>query len=54
MRSRQGKQELAKMVRLVRLDDDVHARITKLGKMNESYNDVIRRILDFYEEKSKK
>ena len=33
---------------VVIVDDDVHADLTDLGKKNESYSDVIRRLIKFY------
>jgi hypothetical protein len=35
-------------MKMVRLDDDVHAELTELGTKNESYSDVIRRLIKFY------
>jgi predicted CopG family antitoxin len=46
-RNKHGQQDMAKMVRI---DDDVHADLTKLGQKNESYSDVIKRIIQEVEE----
>ena len=50
-RNKHGQQDMAKMVRI---DDDVHADLTKIGQKNESYSDVIRRLIDFYNKAAKK
>lgn len=39
---------------MLRIDDDVHADLTDLGKKNESYSNVIRRLIEFYKDKSTK
>jgi len=36
------------MPKMVRLDDDVHTDLTKLGAKNESYSDIVRRLIDAY------
>jgi predicted CopG family antitoxin len=44
--NRQDKRlEVAKMVRL---DDDVHDQLTNLDKKNESYSDVVKRLIESY------
>lgn len=35
----------------VMLSNETHARLEKLGKKSETYEDVIKRLLDFYESK---
>src|SRR4051794_7363824 len=46
---------IAKMrdIKMVRLDDDVHADLTEIGNKNESYSDVIRRLIRFYRAEGK-
>ena len=34
-------------MKMVRLDDDVHADLTEIGSKNESYSDVIKRLIKF-------
>jgi predicted CopG family antitoxin len=38
--------------KMLRIDDDVHAALTDLGKKNESYSDIIRRLIKFYKASS--
>ena len=35
-------------MKMVRLDDEVHADLTQIGSKNESYSDVIKRLIKFY------
>ena len=39
-------------MKMVRLDDDVHADLTEIGSKNESYSDIIRRLIRFYKDKT--
>jgi len=39
------------MPKMVRINDDTHEALTKLGSKNESYNDIIRRLIDAYKGK---
>lgn len=32
----------------IKVTDDVYQDLTKLGKKNETYSQIIRRVLDFY------
>jgi predicted CopG family antitoxin len=43
-------------LKMVRVDDEVHKRLTEVGKYGESLSDIIKRVLDELEEckKSKK
>lgn len=50
MSTKLTKQEMGKMVRI---DDDVHEDLTKLGSKNESYSMIIRRLINFYKSKQK-
>jgi len=36
-------------MKAVRVSEDVHKRLSKLGKMGDTYNDVIERLLNEYE-----
>jgi predicted CopG family antitoxin len=36
------------MVRVVKLDEDVYQGLAALGKFQETYSDVIRRLYEFY------
>lgn len=42
------------LARQIKVDDDVYEELTDLGKKNETYNDIIRRILDVYKRNIKK
>lgn len=37
------------MAKMVKLDDDVYQRLSSLGEFKESYSDVVRKLVDFYE-----
>ena len=37
-------------MKMVRLDDEVHKRLTELGKYGESLSDIVGRILDEVDE----
>jgi predicted CopG family antitoxin len=37
-------------MKMVRLDDDVHRRLTEIGKYGESLSDIVQRVLDELEE----
>jgi predicted CopG family antitoxin len=36
------------MAKNIKVDDDVHRDLGEIGKLSESYNDVIRRLIDHY------
>ncbi len=36
------------MTKNIKVDDDVHKDLGEIGKLSESYNDVIRRLIDHY------
>ena len=38
------------VMKVVRVTEDVHKRLANLGKMGDTYNDVIERLLNEYEE----
>ena len=40
--------------KIVRIDNDVHAELTELGKKNESYSNVIKRLVEFYKKEGMK
>ena len=41
------------MVKTIKIkDDNIHSRLAKLGSVSETYEDVIRKLLDFYEKNS--
>lgn len=40
-------------IKTIKLDEKVHARLAKYGSINETYQDVIIKLLDFYEERNK-
>ena len=38
------------MVKMLRISEDTHEKLTDLGKKNESYDEIIIRLIDFYNE----
>jgi hypothetical protein len=36
------------MTKNIKVDDDVHRDLGEIGKLSESYNDVIRRLIEHY------
>lgn len=43
------------MAKTIRLDDELHARIAALVESKtDTYNDIIMRLVDFYENNSRK
>ena len=38
------------MTKTVKLDDDVHNELGDLGKLGETYNDVIRRLIKHWKD----
>jgi predicted CopG family antitoxin len=42
------------MVKTIKISDDIHSRLLKIGSMGETFEDVIRKLLDFYENNKKK
>ena len=45
---------ITSMVKTIKISDDIHSRLLKVGSMGETFEDVIRKLLDFYESKNKK
>jgi len=45
---------MSNMVKLIKVDNDIHEKLTKMGQKNETYSDIIRRLLDIVEGKSSK
>jgi hypothetical protein len=41
------------MVKMVKLSDLTHERLKKYGKFGDSYDDIIARLLDSFEDKIK-
>jgi hypothetical protein len=41
------------MVKLVKLKDETHKRLKKYGRFEDTYDDIINRILDLIEGKNK-
>ena len=42
------------MVKTIRLEDDkLHDRIGELGSKNDTYEDIVRKLVDFYEKNNK-
>jgi predicted CopG family antitoxin len=42
------------MVKTIKISDDIHSRLLKIGSMGETFEDVIERLLVFYENNKKK
>jgi hypothetical protein len=42
------------MIKIVKLKDETHQRLKKHGKFEDSFDDIVNRILDIAEGKSKK
>jgi predicted CopG family antitoxin len=42
------------MVKTIKISDNIHSRLLKIGSMGETFEDVIERLLDFYENNKKK
>ena len=47
-------QEQQDMSKMIRIDNNVHAELGELGKKNESYNDVVKRLIEHYKKGIKK
>jgi predicted CopG family antitoxin len=47
-------QEQQDMSKMIRIDNDVHKELGELGKKNESYNDIVRRLIEHYKKGIKK
>jgi len=41
------------MVKTIKISEDIHARLLKVGSMGETFEDVIKKLLDFYDSKGK-
>ncbi len=42
------------LVKTIKIDDNVHARLAKHGTIGETFQDVIVKLLDYYEKSSTK
>jgi predicted CopG family antitoxin len=45
---------ISSMVKTIKLDDDIHSRLAKHGSIGETFQEVIIRLLDYYEEREGK
>jgi hypothetical protein len=43
-----GTEDNNNMTKNIKVDDDVHRDLGEIGKLSESYNDVIRRLIEYY------
>jgi hypothetical protein len=43
-----GTEDNNNMTKNIKVDDDVHRDLGEIGKLSESYNDVIRRLIEHY------
>ncbi len=41
------------MVKTIKISDEIHTRLSKHGCIGETYEDVIERLLDFYDSKGR-
>jgi predicted CopG family antitoxin len=41
------------LVKTLKISDGTHARLSKLGSIGETYEDVIKKLLDLYEKNKK-
>jgi len=41
------------LVKLIKVRDETHKRLAKIGTFGDSYDDIIQRLLDYYEDKKK-
>jgi predicted CopG family antitoxin len=41
------------MVKTIRLDDELHSRLEALGSKADTFEDIIRKLVEFYESKKK-
>ena len=48
------KNKTAEMVKTIKLDEDVHSRLAKHGSIGETFQEVIIRLLDYYEQREGK
>ena len=45
---RKGTEDNNNMTKNIKVDDAVHRDLGEIGKLSESYNDVIRRLIEHY------
>ena len=45
---------IAAMVKTIKLDEQVHSRLAKHGSIGETFQEVIIRLLDYYEQREGK
>ena len=43
---------ITSMVKTIKINENIHSRLLKIGSMGETFEDVIEKLLDFYEENS--
>jgi predicted CopG family antitoxin len=39
---------MSELAKQIKLNDDVYEALTDIGRKNETYNDVVKRLLEFY------
>jgi predicted CopG family antitoxin len=42
------------LVKTLKISEETHERLSKLGSIGDTFEDVIKQLLDFYETKGKK
>ena len=45
---------IAAMVKTIKLDEEVHSRLAKHGSIGKTFQEVIIKLLDYYEEREGK
>jgi predicted CopG family antitoxin len=41
-------------MKMVKLKDDTHLELNKVGERGESFDDIVKRLISFYKSKNKK
>jgi hypothetical protein len=47
------KETITEMVKLIKVKDETHKRLAKLGSFGDSFDDIVQKLLDYYEGKKK-
>ena len=45
---------MSELAKQIKLNDDVYSELTAIGHKNETYNDIVKRLLDLYKRSQKK
>lgn len=44
---------MSELAKQIKLNDDVYNELTSIGHKNETYNDIVKRLLEFYRRSKK-